>query len=258
MSRYDRAITVFSPDGHLFQVEYALEAVRKGSTAVGVRGKDVIVLAVEKKSTAKLQDARTVRKTAMLDDRLCLAFAGLTADARVLINKARKECQSYRLQVDDAPSVDYLSRYIATMQQRYTQSGGVRPFGISTLIIGFDNDGTPRLFQTDPSGMFSEWQANAIGRNSKQVLEFLEKKYSESVTDASSESADHETIKLAVKAMLEVVESSHKNIEVTVMSRADGCKMLGEAEVEALVAEVEAEKAEVEAAKKGGSSAPAS
>lgn len=250
MSRYDRAITVFSPDGHLFQVEYALEAVRKGSTAVGVRGENVLVLAVEKKSTAKLQDARTVRKTARLDDKICLAFAGLTADARVLINKARKECQSYRLMVEDAPSVDYISRYIATTQQRYTQSGGVRPFGISTLIIGFDSDGTARLFQTDPSGLFSEWKADAIGRNSKTVLEFLEKKYTECVTEAPKEKADEETIKLAIRAILEVVESSHKNIEVTLMYRDTGLKILEESEVEALVAAVEKEKSEAEEKKK--------
>ncbi|CAN8062538.1 unnamed protein product [Agarophyton chilense] len=254
MSRYDRAITVFSPDGHLFQVEYALEAVRKGSTAVGIRGDNVIVLAVEKKSTAKLQDARTVRKTARIDERICLAFAGLTADARVLINKARKECQSYRLMVEDAPSVDYISRHIATVQQRYTQSGGVRPFGISTLIIGFDSDGTPRLFQTDPSGLFSEWKANAIGRNSKTVLEFLEKKYKDCVIDAPKEKADEETIKLGIKAMLEVVESSHKNIEVTLMYRDSGVKVLEEKEVEALVTAVEAEKTEAEEKKKPSSS----
>jgi 20S proteasome subunit alpha 4 len=210
------------------------------------------VLAVEKKSTTKLQDARTVRKTAMLDERLCLAFAGLTADARVLINKARRECQSYRLMVDDAPSVDYIARHIATLQQRYTQSGGVRPFGISTLIIGFDNDGTPRLFQTDPSGMFSEWQANAIGRNAKTVLEFLEKKYPESVVTAADDVADDETIRLAVKAILEVVESSHKNIEVTIMKRKEGLKILDESEVESLVSMIEAEKAEADASKKTG------
>lgn len=217
-----------------------------------MKGDNVLVLAVEKKSTAKLQDARTVRKTARLDDKICLAFAGLTADARVLINKARKECQSYRLMVEDAPSVDYISRHIATTQQRYTQSGGVRPFGISTLIIGFDTDGTARLFQTDPSGLFSEWKANAIGRNSKTVLEFLEKKYSECVANAEKDVADEETIKLAVKAMLEVVESSHKNIEITVMYRDTGLKILEESEVEALVAAVEKEKTEAEEKKKPG------
>lgn len=187
-------------------VPYVLWLKELLTSKVGIRGKDVVVLGVEKKSLQQLQDPRTVRKTAMLDDHICLAFAGLNADARILIDRARIECQSHRLTVEDPVTVDYITRHIAGIQQKYTQSGGMRPFGISTLIIGFDhNENVPRLFQTEPSGMFSAWKANAIGRSSKTVREFLEKNYKEDMSE-------EEAIKLAVKSLLEVVQTGAKSM----------------------------------------------
>lgn len=241
---YDTAITVFSPDGHLFQVEYAQEAVKKGSTAVGVRGKDIVVLGVEKKAVAMLQDDRTVRKICSLDDHVAMAFAGLTADARVLIQRARVECQSYKLSVEDPVTVEYITRHIATLQQKYTQGRGRRPFGLSTLIVGFDYDGTSHLYQTDPSGTYHEWKANAIGRNAKSVREFLEKNYTDETHDS-----DALCIKLAIRALLEVVQSGSKNVEIAVARRNRPLEMLSGEEIEKIMTEIEKEN-EAEAEKK--------
>ena len=228
-------VTHPSPATILLQVEYALEAVRKGALAVGVRGKDTIVLGVEKKAVAKLQVSQTVRKIAQIDEHICLAFAGLTADARVLINRARVEAQSHRLTLDEPASVEYMTKFIAGVQQKYTQSGGVRPFGISTLIVGFDSGGSPALYQTDPSGTYSAWKANAIGRNSKTVREYLEKNW--------TETSGKDTMKLAMKALVEVVEGSSANIELAVIERDGSPRFLSDEDVDALVAEVEADKA---------------
>jgi 20S proteasome subunit alpha 4 len=202
---------------------------------IAIRGTDILVLGVERKSVAKLQDNRTVRKIAKLDDKITLAFAGLTADARVLINRARIEAQSYRLTVEDAPSVEHMAKYIAGIQQKYTQSGGVRPFGISTLIVGFDHN-EPKLFSTDPSGTYAEWKALAVGRNSKQVKEFLETNYK-----AESVATQDGAVKLAVKSLLEVVEAS-KNIEVAIVRNNQPLTFLKEEELEALVKTIEEEK----------------
>ncbi|CAN6652779.1 proteasome subunit alpha type-4 [Trichomonascus vanleenenianus] len=253
MSGYDRALSVFSPDGHVFQVEYAWEAVKRGNCAVGVKGKDVVVLGCEKRSALKLQDTRiTPSKICPIDNHLTLAFAGLNADARVLVDKARVEAQSHKLTMEDPASVEYMTKYIAGVQQRYTQSGGVRPFGIATLIIGFDpEDNVPKLYQTEPSGIYSAWKANAIGRSSKTVRELLEKNYEE-------EMDREKTVKLAIQSLLEVVQTGARNIEIAIMTPGNKLEMLDSETLAKYVTEIEEEKAAAEAAKKKkGRRAPA-
>lgn len=174
---------------------------------VGVRGANVVVLGVEKKSVAKLQEERTVRKICLLDDHVVMAFAGLTADARILINRAQIECQSHKLTVEDPVTLEYITRYIASLKQKYTQSNGRRPFGISCLIGGFDYDGQPHLFQTEPSGIYYEWKANATGRSAKTVREFLEKNYT--LDEVASENGAVKvynlcTLKLSVSAIVSI------------------------------------------------------
>jgi len=140
--------------------------------------------------------------------------------------------------------VEYITRHIAQLKQKYTQSNGRRPFGLSTLIIGFDNDLTPRLYSTDPAGTHFEWMANAIGRSAKTVREFLEKSYTPELV-----ASERETIKLALKALLEVVQSGSKNMEVAVMRRSRPLEILSTDELDEMIKEIEKEK-EDEAEKK--------
>ena len=187
-----------------------------------------------------------------VDERSVLAFAGLTADARVLIHKARLEAQSYRLTCEDSPSIEYLARFIARTQQKYTQRGGVRPFGIASLIAGFDLDHKgsgemkPVLYQSDPAGTHSRWNAQVIGgRNAKSLREFLEKNYQEDMDEKSA-------VKLGVQALLEVVDSGAKNMEICVVKQ-DGKTVMAESDVEEVVTEIEKEIEESKKSKQGSS-----
>ncbi|KFD47761.1 putative multicatalytic endopeptidase [Trichuris suis] len=243
MDRYDRAITIFSPDGHLFQVEYAQEAVKKGSVAIGVKGKNCVVLAVEKKMIAKLQEERTVRKINKIDEHIIMAFAGLNADARVLTNMARVEAQSWRLTMEDAPPVDHIARFLANTMQRYTQSNGRRPFGVSAIVAGVNADGTPHLFQVEPSGTYYEWRANCTGRSTSIIRSFLEKKYSEENCQDS-----RSCLKLGVRALHEVIHPSAQSVEACIVSydRSRPTKIISELVatemLESVVREVIAER----------------
>ncbi|MHA2424835.1 MAG: archaeal proteasome endopeptidase complex subunit alpha [Candidatus Thorarchaeota archaeon] len=174
---YDRAITVFSPEGRLYQVEYASEAVRQGPLAVGVKAKDGVVLVGEKRSPNKLVDLSTLKKILLIDDHVGTAIAGLHADARKLIDQARVRAQINRLSYDEPITIQSLVVDVCDTKQMHTQYGGVRPFGVSLLVGGVDDHG-PQLYTTDPSGSFWGWKATAIGKDSDSVRDFFAEKYS--------------------------------------------------------------------------------
>ncbi|EDW60674.2 proteasome subunit alpha type-7-1B isoform X1 [Drosophila virilis] len=243
---YDGAVTIYSPDGHLLQVEYAQEAVRKGSTVVGLRTKDCIVLGVEKKAADTLQIERTARKIKKLDDHLIMTFAGLTADARILVNRARSEAQSHRLNFERPATVEYITRYLAKLKQNYTQSNGRRPFGVSCLIGGFDADGQPHLYQTEPSGIYYEWSANTTGRLGKTMREYLEK----NVSDMASSPDDATAIKHVVRALFTATSLNASFYELAVLKHQQPLEMVSPAMVAHLVQVIKQENAEEEAKQK--------
>jgi len=209
---YDRAITVFSPDGRLFQVEYAREAVKRGTTSLGIKYKDGVVLCVDKRITSKLVESRSIEKIFQVDDHISLATSGLVADARVLVDKARVEAQHHRIAYGEAIGVEMLIKKICDFKQLYTQHGGVRPFGIALLIAGVND--VPRLFETDPSGALIEYKATAIGVGRSTAMEIFEKEYSEDMNK-------DEAIKLGLKVMNEVTEGamSEETIEIAVVEQ---------------------------------------
>jgi len=180
-SAYDRAITVFSPDGRLFQVEYAREAVKRGTTAIGMVYSDGALLATDRSINSRLVKTDSIEKIFKIDEHIGAATSGLVADARRLIHHARVESQREKVAYNEPVGVETLTKTICDLKQMYTQYGGTRPFGTSLLIMGIDNEG-PRLFETDPSGAFSEVYAAAIGSGKKEVEAIFEKKYDSKMT----------------------------------------------------------------------------
>jgi len=183
---YDRAITVFSPDGRLYQVEYAIETVRRGTIAVGIKSKEGIVIAVEEKPR-KLQITDVAQKIFQVDDHVGLAAAGYIPDARSQVDNARFFSQSNKLIYDEPVDVETIAKHLADQSQQFTQYAGVRPFGVALIIGGIDSKGSS-LYLTDPSGTYISYDAVAIGSGSDQVTDFLEKNYKPDISleDAST------------------------------------------------------------------------
>jgi len=196
---YDRAITVFSPDGRLFQVEYALETVNRGATILGIASSEGVVLGAEEKIESKLQDENFMWKLFEIDDHLGAVVVGLGSDARILIDQARVYAQSNRLMYDELIDVEVVAKRVGDIKQLYTQHAGVRPFGVSIIFGGVDKTGN-RLFVTDPSGSIRGWKAVAIGVGRETVEGILK-------TDFNDQLDLEAATKLAVRTLVKAQEA---------------------------------------------------
>ena len=172
---YDMTPTMYSPDGRIYQVEYALETVKRGTLAIGVMTKDGIVLAVEEK-TRSLQVEGITQKIFQVDDHIGVAAAGYIPDARVQVDNARYFSQSNKLTYDEPVDIETVAKHLADQNHQFTQYSGVRPFGVALIIAGIDRKGT-NVYVIDPSGTYNSYSAIAIGTGSDEVNEFLEKNY---------------------------------------------------------------------------------
>ncbi len=232
---YDRAITMFSPDGRLLQVEYAKKTVRQGSTAIGMACKDGVILVTDKRIVDKLIVAEAVEKIWKVDDHIGISASGIISDARVLIERAQVRAQQHRVTYDYPIDTLTIVQDIAALKQVCTQSGGLRPFGVSTLIIGVDTNG-PRLFETDPTGIYFEYKASVIGEGEPEIEEILSKEYKESITV-------QEGLRLCVSALVRVLDKkfSSERLDVAVISAEDKTyRKLDKQQLDKLLKEVRA------------------
>ncbi|QLH79286.1 archaeal proteasome endopeptidase complex subunit alpha [Halosimplex rubrum] len=220
---YDRGVTVFSPDGRLYQVEYAREAVKRGSPAVGVATDDGVVFVAHARPRSPLMEADSIEKVHDLDGRLGVATAGHVADARRLVDFGRQFAQRERLRYGEPPGVEPLAKAVAAQIQESTQTGGTRPFGAALLVGGVPAvsqvageaaDPDPRLYEIDPSGTPTEWRATAVGRGSDDIRERLEAEYSPGLDIGAG-------VSLALTALAEGVDEAPtpEEIDVAVLDR---------------------------------------
>lgn len=178
---YDRAITMFSPDGRLLQVEYAKKTVRLGNTAIGIACKDGVLLVTDKRIVDKLVVADAIEKIFTVDDHIILTASGILSDARVLVEKAQHKAQENQVTYDSPVDTLTVVKDMCALKQLCTQSGGLRPFGVSLLVAGVDEDGI-KLFLTDPTGLYYQYKAAVIGEGESDIQETLHEKYKDSMS----------------------------------------------------------------------------
>jgi len=231
---YDRAITVFSPDGRLFQVEYAREAVKRGTTTVGIKFNEGVVLIVDKRIASRLIEEKSIEKIYCIDEHIGCATSGLVADARILVDHARVIAQINKITYDERIGVEALVKRICDFKQNYTQYGGVRPFGTALLVAGVDDQGE-HLFETDPSGALVSYKAGSIGAGRNTVMEVFEEEYEEGM---SMEDA----ILLGLKALLKATDEETLNpkaVEIGMVTQKENFRRLDASETEAYIKKLE-------------------
>lgn len=229
---YDRAITVFSPDGRLFQVEYAMELVNRGATILGIRCSEGVVLGAEE-TVEPLEDAEYSWKIFKVDEHVGAAIVGLSSDARILIDQARVYAQSNRLTYDEPIDVEVVTKRICDIKQLYTQHAGVRPFGVSMIFGGVDKAGN-RLLGTHPSGTYRGYKATALGAGRETVLSILKEEYREDMVL-------EDTTKLAIKCLIKALEARQlpPRIKIAVIpSATKKMEMLGDDRIESYLKEL--------------------
>jgi proteasome alpha subunit len=217
MMGYDRAITMFSPDGRLLQVEYAKKTVQLGNTAIGMVCKDGVLLVTDKRIVDKLVVPEAVEKIWQIDDHVMTTAAGILSDARVLVERSQEKAAGYRITYDSPIDILSIVKDICNLAQYCTQSGGLRPFGVSMLIAGYDVDGK-KLFQTDPTGLYNQWKATVIGEGEEDVQAILHKEYKEDLTVEQG-------LKIAVGALKKFLGEAFE------IERVDAAVIMGESKM---------------------------
>nr|ACO15120.1 Proteasome subunit alpha type-5 [Caligus clemensi] len=225
-SEYDRSVNTFSPEGRLFQVEYAIEAIKLGSTAIGIQSSAGVVLAVEKRITSPLMEPSSIEKIVEIDSHMACAFSGLIPDSKMLIDKARVECQSHWFNYAEKMKIESVAQSVSNLAIQFGDSevrGAAlsRPFGVALLFAGVDAEKGPQLFHMDPSGTYIRFDAKAIGSGSEGAQQSLQEKYHASMSI-------QEAIKEAMTILKQVMEEklSDANVEVATVTKEGGYKIL--------------------------------
>jgi proteasome alpha subunit len=195
---YDRTSIMFSPDGRLLQVEYARKTVKQGTSVIGMVCKDGVLLIADKRVTDKLIVPESLEKVYEVDEHIGASATGILSDGRILIERSQVVAQQHKVTFDEPIDVLGIVKDICNLKQAYTQVGGARPFGVSILFAGVDKSGKPRLYLTDPTGIFSEFMATAIGEGDNEIKDILDKEYKESLNLEDG-------MKLAVRALKKVL-----------------------------------------------------